>query len=69
MAHFLIMRFLDTTEGWMDDGDSFDKCKGTAKDCALICVEEIWDALKPNDDVKTVNSFYWEQVKDEIWKA
>ena len=39
-----------------------------AKQCALIAVDELWESLKPHDDLKEINAFYWEQVKEEINK-
>jgi len=38
------------------------------KQCALIAVDELWESLKPHDDLKEINAFYWEQVKEEINK-
>lgn len=39
-----------------------------AKQCALICVEQIQSALEGYDDTANDGYGYWEQVKEEINK-
>lgn len=39
-----------------------------AKECAAICVDEIWSEMKSHDDLATVNFFQYAETKSIIEK-
>lgn len=39
-----------------------------AKECAMLCVDEIWREMKSHDDIKSINYFQYAEVKSLINK-
>ena len=63
-AEELIWKYLPILEGWTDDAKT-----DLAKRCALICVEEIVDAI--DFDWMEIQNLdrqhaFWQQVKEEL---
>ncbi|NNE33535.1 MAG: hypothetical protein HKN40_14350 [Winogradskyella sp.] len=64
-AQDLVDRFKDIKVGTIDQGRVFYVGDALAKQCALICVDEILDALyEMRDAHKKYN--YWQRIKKEI---
>lgn len=73
-AKELVERFTPDTMIYTWDGNGYKVDEETsmcnAKNCALICIEEIQDANPMSDELYDNEStlIYWEEVKQEITK-
>lgn len=50
----------------IDPLHKYPMCFDTAKQCAIISVQEIQDALQEHDDTVYDEYSYWEQLKNRI---
>ena len=73
-AEQLVGKFIDYVNCWDNDGANYTQAYNYTKQCALICVDEIYNLrltygqyLEYDEDKINYHS-YWEQVKQEIEK-